>query len=59
MHNTQDEDLGVFFSPKFGESIIHPLDRVSGETTNIPCTKVEMNSKKDVICDLSQTSFQQ
>lgn len=59
MHNTQDEDFGIFFSPKFGECIFHPFDTISGETTNIPCTKAEMNSEKDVIYGLSQTSFQQ
>lgn len=57
IQNTQAEDLGIFFTPKFGEGTTHRL-HTSGDTTNIPCTKGEMNSKKDVIHGLSQT-FQQ
>jgi len=43
----------MFFTPKFGKYITHPLHTGSGETTNMFCTKGEMNSKKDVIYGLT------
>lgn len=49
IQNTLAEDLGMFFTLKFGECIIHPLPSDSSETTNVFCTKGEMNSKKVAI----------
>lgn len=46
IQNTLAEDLGMFFTLKFGECIIHPLPSDSSETTNVFYTKGEMNSKK-------------
>lgn len=43
----------MFFTPKFGKCIFHPLHTGSGETTNMFCTKEEMNSKKDAIYGLT------
>lgn len=57
--NTQVEDLGMFFTPKFKECINHPLHIDSQQPTNIFCTKGEMTSKTDVIYGPSQTSSQQ
>lgn len=46
----------MFFTPKFGALIIHPLHTGSGETTSTFCTKGKMNSKKDALCGFSQTA---
>lgn len=43
----------MFFTPKFGKYITHPLHTGSGEPTSMFCTKGEMNSKKDVIYGLT------
>ena len=43
----------MFFIPKFRKCIIHSLHTGSGETTNMFCTKGEMNSKEDAIYGLT------